>query len=158
LAAILVEAMATRIIRTKPASLDAKTQNDLLREKASEIVRRWNFPECRRVQRLVDGIAARCLEVSLEPNAWLGAGANAFGILQDDFQAIPTQRPELARVIQFGLAYNAFTLVPQYPCKGKTWCLVELAGLPALKHGLTLKRGGFVEGDVDDLVSMLKEM
>lgn len=157
LAAILVEAMATRIIRTKSVPLDAKTQNDLLRDKAVEIVRRWNFPECRRVQRLVDGIATRCLERSLEPNAWLGAGANAFGVIQEEFQAIPSEAPELARVIQFGLAYNAFTLVPQYPCKGKMWCLMELGGLPALKHGLTLRRGGFVEGRVDDLTSILKD-
>jgi hypothetical protein len=157
LAAILVEAMATRVIRSKPVPLDAKTQSELLREKASEIVRRWNFPECRRVYRLVEGIANRCLDRSLEPNGWLGAGANAFGVLQEDFQAIPTTSPELARIIQFGLAYNAFTLVPQYPCKGKTWCLMELGGLPALKYGLTLRRGGFVEGVVEDLTSMVKE-
>lgn len=157
LAAILVEAMATRVIRSKPVPLDAKTQSELLREKASEIVRRWNFPECRRVYRLVEGIANRCLDRSLEPNGWLGAGANAFGVLQEDFQAIPATSPELARIIQFGLAYNAFTLVPQYPCKGKTWCLMELGGLPALKYGLTLRRGGFVEGVVEDLTSMVKE-
>ena len=157
LAAILVEAIATRAIRSKPVSLDAKVQSELLREKASEIVRRWNFPECRRVRRLVDSIAVRCLERSLEPNAWLGAGANAFGVLQDEFQAIPVNVPELARVIQFGLAYNAFTLIPQYPCKGKSWCLMELGGLPTLKYGLTLRRGGFVEGTVEDLVSMLRE-
>ena len=157
LTAILVEAIATRVIRSKPVSLNAKVQSELLREKASEIVHRWNFPECRRVRRLVDSIATRCLERSLEPNAWLGAGANAFGVVQDEFQAIPANAPELARVIQFGLAYNAFTLVPQYPCKGKSWCLVELSGLPALKYGLTLRRGGFVEGTVENLVSMLRE-
>ena len=157
LAAILVEAMATRVIRSKPVPLDAKVQNELLREKASEIVRRWNFPECRRVRRLVDSIATKCLERSLEPNAWLGAGANAFGVLQNEFQAIPVNAPELARVIQFGLAYNAFTLIPRYPCKGKLWCLMELSGLPALKYGLTLRRGGFVEGTVGDLVWMLRK-
>lgn len=157
LAAILVEAMATRIIRSKPVPLDAKTQSELLREKASEIIRRWNFPECRRVQRMVDGIGSRCIDRSLEPNAWLGAGANAFGVLQADFQEIPTSAPDLARVIQFALAYNAITLVPQYPCKGKSWCLLELGGLTALKFGLTLRRGGFVEGTVDDLKGMLRD-
>ena len=157
LAAILVEAMATRVIRSKPVSLNAKVQSELLREKASEIIRRWNFPECHRVRRLVDSIASKCLDRSLEPNAWLGAGANAFGVLQDEFQAIPANAPELARVIQFGLAYNAFTLIPQYPCKGKLWCLMELSGLPALKYGLTLRRGGFVEGTVENLASMVRE-
>ena len=157
LAAILVEGMATRVIRSKPVPLDARVQSKLLREKATEIIRRWNYPECRRVQRVINSVANACLSESLEPNAWLGAGANAFGVLQEQFQRIPTQSPELARVIQFGLAYNAFTLVPQYPCKGKSWCLIELGGLATLKYGLTLRRGGFIEGTVVDLESMIKE-
>lgn len=157
LAAILVEGMATRVIRSKPVPLNARVQSELLREKATEIIRRWNFPECRRVQRVVNSVADACLSESLEPNVWLGAGANAFGVLQEEFQQIPTQSPELARVIQFGLAYNAFTLVPQYPCKGKSWCLIELGGLAALKYGLTLRRGGFIEGTVVDLELMITE-
>ena len=143
---MLVEAIATRLIRSRPVLLDARVQNDLLREKVTEIVGRWNFPECERVARLVEAIALRCRKTSLEPNAWLGAGANAFGILQADFEQI-TSVPDLARVIQFGLAYNAFSLVPQYPYKGKSWCLLELGGLVSLKYGLTLRRGGVLRGN-----------
>ena len=156
LAAVLVEAIATRIIRSKPLLLDARTQNDLLREKATEIMRRWNFPDSQRVTRLVDMMANRCLAESLEPNAWLGAGANAYGIRQSEFLELPTSSPDLARTIHFGLAYNAFTLVPRYPCKGELWCLLELGGIPVLKYGLTLRRGGFLEGSVRDLGSMLE--
>lgn len=156
LAAVLVEAIATRIIRSKPPMLDARAQNDLLREKASEIMRRWNFPDSQRVSRLVDKIANRCLEESLESNAWLGAGANAFGVRQSEFLEIPSKSPDLARAIHFGLAYNAFTLVPRYPCKGETWCLLELGGIPVLRYGLTLRRGGFLEGSVNDLERMLE--
>jgi len=156
LAAVLVEAIATRIIRSKPLLLDARAQNDLLREKAAEIMRRWNFPDSQRVTRLVDTMANRCLEESLEPNAWLGAGANAYGIRQSEFLELSSSSPDLARTIHFGLAYNAFTLVPRYPCKGELWCLLELGGIPVLKYGLTLRRGGFLEGSVHDLESMLE--
>lgn len=155
LAATLVEAIATRIIRSREVLLDARVQNDLLREKATEIMRRWNFPECQRVARLVERIATLCKKKSLQPNAWLGAGANAYGILQTDFQDVAGDNPDLARVIQFGLAYNAFTLVPRYPCKGRTWCLLELGGIPVLKYGLTLRRGGFIEGSVPELCGMV---
>lgn len=156
LAATLVEAIATRIIRSKEVLLDARVQNDLLREKSAEIMRRWNFPECQRVARLVESIATLCKNESLQPNAWLGAGANAYGVLQPEFQEVADNNPDLARVIQFGLAYNAFTLVPRYPCKGRTWCLLELGGIPALKYGLTLRRGGFIEGSVQQLCGMLE--
>jgi hypothetical protein len=156
LAATLVEAMATRLIRSKPVLLDARTQNDLLRQKAEEIMRRWNFPESQRVTRLVDTIATRCLEASLEPNAWLGAGANSYGIRQAEFIGIVSRSSELARTVHFGLAYNAFSLVPRYPCKNDLWCLLELGGVPSLKYGLTLSRGGFLEGSVRELEAILE--
>jgi hypothetical protein len=151
LAAILVEEVATRIIRTKPPMLDARLQHELLRDRAREIMLAWNFPHHEAVTLLIRRIAELCLRESLEPNAWLGAGANAYGILQEDFAVLPDRAPDLARVLQFGVAYNAITLVPRYPCKKREWCLIELGGIPILQYGLTLKRGGFIEGSSDEL-------
>ncbi len=64
-------------------------------------------------------------------------------------------RPELARVIQFGVAYNAFVLVPNHGTKRRLWCLIELGGALLIHHGLTLRRGGFLERRTDDLVRLL---
>ena len=155
LAAILVETSATQIIRSKPASLTATTQHQLLRKRGEQIIEGWNFPQHLLVRRLVTAIAIRCIEVTEQPNGWLTP--NAFGILQEDFDALPDSHPELAHVLQFGVAYNAVTLVPHYPCKRKKWCLIELGGMVVLKHGLTLKRGGFVESTSQALAAMLEE-
>ncbi len=155
LAAVLVETSATQIIRSKPASLIATTQHQLLRKRGEQIITGWNFPQHLLVRRLVTAIAVRCVEVTEQPNGWLTP--NAFGILQEDFDALPDSHPELAHVLQFGVAYNAVTLVPQYPCKRKEWCLIELGGMVVLKHGLTLKRGGFVESTPQALAAMLEE-
>jgi hypothetical protein len=157
LAARLVEAVATRLIRSGPPSLDAATQNKLLRQMAGEAINLWNFPQCHVVRRVVTNLAERCLDTSLAPNAPLGAGANAYGILQHEFDRIPEKYPDLARVLQFAIAYNAFTIVPRYECKKQEWCLLELGGLVILKHGLTLKRGGFLEGTAEELNGLAQE-
>jgi hypothetical protein len=78
-------------------------------------------------------------------------------LLKDDYNSLAESQSELARVLQFGVAYNAVTLVPGYPCKGKEWCLLELGGMVNLKHGLTLKRGGFIEGNSSELRSVIQE-
>src|SRR5262249_16963702 len=143
LAAKLVETSATQIIRTKPASLTATTQHQILRKRGDQIIEGWNFPQHLLVRRLVTAIALRCAEVTALPNGWLTP--NAFGIKQEEFDGLPDSHPGLAHVLQFAVAYNAVTLVPHYPCKNKEWCLIELGGMVILKHGLTLKRGGFVE-------------
>lgn len=151
LAAILVEAIATRLIRGKPASLRAGEQNQLLRERAASFIKDWNFPHFDYVRTLVDLIAKQCLMVSLQPNAWIGAGANAYGVLQTEFERINEVSPDLGRTLKYAVAYNAITLVPQYECKNDIWCLLELGGIPKLHYGLTLKRGGFIEGTLAEL-------
>lgn len=157
LAGRLVSQSETQLIRAKPATLTSGMQHTLLREKAGEILRDWDFPQHQLVRRLADGIAKECLKKSLEPNASLGGGASAFGIPQDEFDEIPRKHPALARVLQFGVAYNSFMLVPNHGTKKKIWCLVELGGTLLLHHGLTLRRGGFLERRSDDLLKLLGE-
>jgi hypothetical protein len=157
LAGRLVSQSETQLIRAKVATLSSGTQHRMLREKASEILRDWDFPQHHLVRRLADGIAAECITKSLEPNASLGAGASAFGIPQEEFDEIPSKYPDLARVLQFGVAYNSFMLVPNHGTKRKMWCLIELGGVLLLHHGLTLRRGGFLERRSDDLVRLLGE-
>ena len=155
LAGRLVSQSETQLIRAKPATLTSGMQHTLLRQKAGEILRDWDFPQHQLVRRLADGIAKECLKKSLEPNASLGGGASAFGIPQDEFDEIPRKHPALARVLQFGVAYNSFMLVPNHGTKKKVWCLVELGGTLLLHHGLTLRRGGFLERHSDDLLKLL---
>lgn len=155
IAARLVKQAETKIIRSQPVTLTPREQHNLLRQRASEIVDAWHFPEAEKVKTLVDGIAVQCLEATLEPNAPLGAGANAYGILEEEFERVKHDNPTLARALQFGVAYNAFHLVRDHKTKNKLWCLIELSGPPILHHGLPLVRGGFVEGHVKDLLEMM---
>ena len=96
-------------------------------------------------------IGTRCINVTATPNAWIGAGANAYGILQSEADELTVRRPELASILQFGVAYNAVSLVRNYQNKGKEWFLIELGGIVILQRGLTLMRGGFIEGSVGEL-------
>jgi hypothetical protein len=157
LAAELVEISAVNIIRGKSASLDAATQHDKLRKKATHVVQEWDFPRAKHVRKLVEVLAEQCLKKSLEPNAPLGPGANAYGILQEEFEAIPDQHSDLAQLLQAAIANNALTVVPRYNCKNKEWCLLELGGIVILRHGLTLKRGGFLEGSASALAGLARE-
>ena len=158
LAACLVSHSETQLIRGKNALLSSTVQHRLLRERATEIMQEWDFPEFQLVRRLADSLAAECLAKSLEGIASLGGGAIAFGIRKRSSIRFPRSTPRLARVLQFGVAYNAFVLVPNYGTKRRHWCLIELGGVLLLHHGLTLRRGGFLEGRAVDLVRFLGEV
>ncbi|MBW9113421.1 hypothetical protein JNB88_07135 [Rhizobium cauense] len=158
LAARLVAQSETQLIRSKSPTLTSQVQHNLLQKRAEEMIRDWDFPLHHSVRRLSKGIADQCIIKSLEGNASLKGGANAFGILQEEFDLIPKLQPDLAKVLQFGVAYNAFVLVPNHNAKNKVWCLVELSGLLLIKNGLTLKRGGFLERRVEDLVRLAGEV
>jgi hypothetical protein len=152
LAARFVDAISSRMVRPRAVlSLGPIIQHDLLRDRAKEFVESWNFPHFDKVRMLARYIAERCLEESLLPNAWLDAGANAYGVLQTQFDDIVRSSPRLSTILKFGLAYNAFSLNPNYECKNKQWCLIQLGGLPILYFGLTLRRGGFIEGNIEEL-------
>lgn len=158
LARVLVSRAETQIIRaTKGPSLRSGVQHQLLRERASEMVRDWDFPHHQLVRRLSDWIGKLCIDKSLEANASLGGGATAIGIPQEEFDVIPVKFPELARVLQFGVAYNAFSLVPNHGTKKRLWCLIELGGVLLMHYGLSLKRGGFLERRMDDLSKAISE-
>ena len=158
LAARLVSQSEVQLIRRrKDGMLACDVQHRLLRERATEIVNEWDFPQYQLVRRLTDGLALECVTKSLEGNASLGGGATAFGIPQDEFDAIPRDNPYLARVLQFGIAYNALVLAQHHRTKNRTWCLIELSGVLLLHHGLTLKRGGFLERQTDDLIRILRD-
>ncbi len=151
----LVEAVATLLARSKSPTLTPAAQHKLLREHGAKIMKEWDFPQDAAVRRVVKRIADLCLEKSLEPNG--AVIANAFGIPQAEFDKLAKTAPEVARVLQFAVAYNAITLVPHYTCQDEVWCLLELGGVALLKYGLTLKRGGFIKGAVVQLALFVAE-
>lgn len=157
LASTLVAQSETLLIRGKAPTLRSGMQHQLLRRRAADMIDQWDFPQFRAVRRLADAIGKQCVAKSLESNASLGGGANAIGLPQEEFDAIPGSHPELARILQFGVAYNAFTLVPKHGTKKREWCLIELGGVLSMHHGLTFRRGGFLERTTEDVLAMLGE-
>ena len=155
LASELVSLAEAKAIRKHSYILNSKIQNDSLRCQAATIINNWNFPNCNEVRKLVFAIAAECKAKSLEGNASLDGGAIAIGIEQEFFDKIPESNPQLARVLKYAIAYNAFSVIPNHKTKHKIWCLLELNGVVLLHFGLTLKRGGFLERDVAYLNKIL---
>ena len=93
---------------------------------------------------MVDKMGKDCLAESLLPNAPLGAGANAIGILENEMQKLSLD-DQLAAVLKQAIANGAITIERGYGQGGKSWALIELTGTVSLAHGLTHNRGGFLE-------------
>jgi hypothetical protein len=157
LAGGLVERMETRAIRNQDPALSPYQQQAVLRERADEMIDGWTFPYARKVRKVVDQIADACKEISLQPNARLGAGANAVGILETDMEVLLASGGELVEVLKYAIAYSGLVGVRNYGQGGKLWCLLELPGPACLKYGLTLKRGGFLEWRVDRLKKIVDQ-
>ena len=158
LAGALVGHMETRAIRNLDPALSPQHQQSGLSEKAEEIIENWSFPFSRRVRSFVDWAAAECVAVSEAPNAHLGAGANAIGIPEDDMPAFLEGDSELLLVLKFAIAYGAIVAVRNYGQGGMLWCLLEMSGPVCLKHGLTFKRGGFIESNVEKLLAVYEDL
>ncbi|MFH1814397.1 MAG: hypothetical protein ABIF28_09565 [Pseudomonadota bacterium] len=156
LASTLVDLLETQAIRGKPLRLDARQQHKALREHATKLIEQWDFPYAPKVRRLVEFIASRCRDLTLRSNAPLGDGANAYGVLLAEFANLGLN-DELARVLHYALAYQALVLIEPYVCKGKTWALLELGGLPIVANGFTLSRGGFAEGALAQLKNAVED-
>lgn len=154
-AGTLVEASLNLLLRKQRPTVSSSEQHRLLREKATEIFNQWNFPEASNVRRLVSGISKRCIIATESPNAYLKSGANAFGVLMEDFEQMIESKTELANVLKFGVAYSAFSITRDRSVKNKQWCLITLGGVASLHFGLTLALGGFVEGSTKELNAML---
>lgn len=152
LAGALVERMETKAIRNQDPALTPAQQQSALRDKSKEMIDEWRFPFARKVRALIDRFAQDCMEVSAEPNASLGAGANAVGILEAEMQDLLAGDSETALVLKYAIAYQAIVAIRDYGQGGKNWCLLELSGPVCLAYGLTLNRGGFLERRVSDLV------
>ena len=152
LSAALVDRMEARLINGKQPLLSAWDQDKILVDRSTEIMEGWNFPFAQRVREMVSLMAEDCLQASLQPNASLDGGANAIGVLQDDFRRVLHEHDALAQILHYAFAYNAITLQPNYGQGGKQWCLIELGGPVILRYGLTFRRGGFLECQISDLV------
>lgn len=153
----LVRLLETQAVRSDhPESLTVKQQHDVLQKEAEHIVKAWSFPHATDVRRLSHEIAQVCKGRSLRPNAPLGGGANAIGVEQSEFLDVIHDR-KLADALFYGMAYSGFTLIPDRKAKGKIWSLIELGGPLIAYHGLTTRRGGFVEMKLSDVSQMLRK-
>jgi hypothetical protein len=152
LAGSLAARMETLAIKRATPVLLAQAQQDELVRTASQLIANWNFPFARKVTQLIERIAGECVDETIKPNARLGAGANAVGVIQSEIDRLLQSGAELATILKYAVAYGALKQpVINYGQGGKLWCLLELSGPVCLKYSLTLKRGGFLERRVADL-------
>lgn len=157
LAGALVDVIETRLLRNLNLHLDAKLQHQTLAQRARETVAAWDFPHSVSVRKVVQFIVARCMEKTLQANAPLDDGANTYGIPQVEMDRLHKKGGAFVRVLHFALAYNALSIIENYLCKKRVWCLFELGGLPIIANGLTLSRGGFCEGHLSDLMESIAQ-
>ncbi|MFM0415690.1 MULTISPECIES: hypothetical protein [Paraburkholderia] len=157
LAGALVDELLARMIRGRSPDLTPRNQHKALVTQANQTIRDWDFPYHTAVRELVENIGRRCRERTLLPNAPLNDGANAIGVPQEEMDKVLDRSGRLARVLHFAFAYKALVFVPQYRCKNRVWCLLELGALPCIANGLTLSRGGFIEGTLSGVESMLSD-
>jgi len=59
-------------------------------------------------------------------------------------------------VLKFAIAYSALFINTGVLVKRKTWCVIELGGIPLVASGLTLNRGGFVQDNTKTLLRVLE--
>lgn len=150
----LVERLETLCIRRKPPSLTPATQHKLIMDRAQKIIAEWNFPTCIEVRRLCSNIAEQCAEKTDEANASLNGGATGIGIPMSSFDTISNAYPALAQTLKFGIAYNAFSILPNRSVKGKNWLILDLSGPYRVASKFTLRHGNFLERTLDELVTM----
>lgn len=153
----LVRNLEAKLIRKKQKiHLTAEEQHRIIRETAIRTMEHWDFPMYRYVVQIVDFIGNKAKEVSLLPNAYLDQGANAYGVLRDDFDGMMSRNRQLATAVHYGIAYNAISITPGYHCKNQVWTLIQLGGYPIIKYGLPFNKGGFVEGGMQSLYDSVK--
>ena len=157
LSGALVDELLARIMRNRTPEISPKQQHEALVGQAKQAIGTWDFPYHAAVRDLVNAIAERCKEKTLLGNAPLDDGANAIGIPQDEMDKVLARSERLTRILHFAFAYKALVFVPQYSCKNRMWCLLELGALPCMAHGLTLRRGGFIEDTLAGVQSMVGE-
>jgi hypothetical protein len=157
LAGALVDVIETRLLRNLNLHLDAKLQHQTLAKRARDTVSAWDFPHSVSVRKVVRFIVARCLEKTLQANAPLDDGANTYGVPQAEMDRLHKDGGPFVQILHFALAYNALSIIENYDCKKRTWCLFELGGLPIIANGLTLGRGGFCEGHLSDLMECIAQ-
>ncbi len=151
----LVARMETLAIRNQTPALKAQAQQTALSDKAKAIMNGWSFAFAGSVRKLVDAIASECVEISMTPNARLGDGANAIGIPEFEMSAMLEKESEIAVVLKHALANGAISVRRDYGQGSKNWCLIELSGTVCLAHGLTFKRGGFLEKRISYLEEVM---
>src|SRR3546814_20962387 len=85
----------------------------------------WAFPYARKVRALVDAIGRACLEESLEPNAPLGAGANAIAVPEEEMKHLLSSEDDLSLVLQHAIANGAINVQREYGQGGTSLSLIR---------------------------------